>query len=160
MVVLGAIGRSFCLPPPACRSSLRRAFLAAGRCHRECGTLLALGHDAVDGRDVRHLDLEQARDDDDAGQADVGDGHAVAVAEDAGLGVVREPLLDCLQAGREPVNLPGAPGDVVELSLRGQVFLDTWREQRVGVGGPIVNTMIESLSLPTFTGKIFPSPSN
>src|SRR5450830_1672989 len=106
-----------------CRGALLAARLGPGkRLVRIAG-----GHDPVDDRRVGHLDLEDAGHDDDAGQADVGHGGLVAMAEDAGLRVHAKALLDRREARAEPLQLPGTPGGVVEAARCGQVLLDPRR---------------------------------
>ncbi len=95
--------------------------------------LLAGVDDAIDGGNAGHGDLEHAHHGDDAGETDVGDGHAVAVAEGTGLSIAAEPLLHRLEPGGEPMGLPRPPRAVIEVRLGGEIFLDTRGDERVGV---------------------------
>ena len=96
--------------------------------------MLASGEDPVDRRNVWHLDLEDAHDHHDAGQANIGQSGRLAMTEAAGLGLVCQSLFHRLQSRGEPVNLPCAPGGIVKLALGAQVFLDARRDQRVRIG--------------------------
>jgi len=97
--------------------------------------LFAYSHDAIDGRDVSYLDLEDAHHHDNAGQADVGHCRRIAMAESARIGFGGQTLFQRLQAGREPVNLSVPPRSIVEVAGSGEVFLDARNNQRLGIGG-------------------------
>jgi hypothetical protein len=64
-----------------------RAGLMFGVRQREGFELLAAGDAAVHRWGTRRFELEQSGDDEEAGESDIGDGHLIAVAEDAGIGI-------------------------------------------------------------------------
>ena len=105
----------------------------------ECVQRLAAGDDALYRGDACHLNLEHPHHRDDAGQTNVGHGGHLAMAESAGLRLARQPLLHRLQAGGEPLDLPGAPSGIVKLAMAfrqtHQVFFDAWCDQGMRVRG-------------------------
>ena len=101
----------------------------------EGGVLVAAGDDAVDRGGVGHRYAEHLHDGGDAGEDDVGDRDLVAVAVGAGAGLGGEAAFDGLEAGGEPVDLPGAPLGVRKASFGREVAADAGGDERVGVGG-------------------------
>ena len=122
------------MPPESAASGRRTGLKQRCRPGKRLKTV-ARRSDAVNGRDFRDSDLENAGHHDDAGKAYVGNRRRLAVAESAGFRRAGQTLLECLQASGEPMDLPYPPCSVIDCTSAAQVLPDPGRDQRVRVGG-------------------------
>jgi hypothetical protein len=76
--------------------------------------LVTGGHDPVDSRNVRDLDLEHTRHSDNTREANIRHGGFIAMTERARFRRARQTFFDCGETRAEPADLPCAPRCIVE----------------------------------------------